>query len=98
MSRPTELPSEARVRKELDDLLLRCDERGTAPSVLALARLFAMSNTTFRRHFPDIARRVSDARRSPPTEPAGRAKPAATTLSSPGRPSSVAPTATSPTT
>jgi hypothetical protein len=72
VSRPAELPSEVRVAKAADELLHQAEETGTAPSVLALARLFGLSNTTFRRHFPDIAERISDARRKPPTESPAR--------------------------
>ncbi len=72
MSRVGNLPHEALVRKALDELLQRAEETGTAPSVLALARQFALSNTTFRRHYPDIARQVSDVRRVAPSESPAR--------------------------
>lgn len=72
MSRVGNLPHEARVRKALDELLLQAEETGTTPSVLALARRFGLSNTTFRRHYPDIARQVSDVRRVAPSESPAR--------------------------
>ncbi len=62
------MPPEPRVRKALDELLGEATETGTVSSVLALARLFGLSNTTFRRHFPDIAQHVSDACRNPPRD------------------------------
>ena len=70
MSRVGNLPNEIQVRKALDELVRHADETGTAPSVLALARRFALSNTTFRRHYPDIAQLVSDVRRVAPSDPA----------------------------
>lgn len=39
------------------------------PSVLALAAKFDLSNTTFRRHFPDLAKEVSAARSRPSPRP-----------------------------
>ncbi|MFJ2420240.1 hypothetical protein [Streptomyces brevispora] len=38
--------------------------------VLGLARRLGLTNTTFRRHFPEIAREVSE-RRAAPTTPRG---------------------------
>ncbi|MFC5855117.1 hypothetical protein ACFPZI_26040 [Streptomyces chlorus] len=40
-------------------MLRRTEETGQRPGVLALARQFSMSNTTFRRHFPDITREIA---------------------------------------
>ena len=51
--------------KALDKMLKEATNTGTRPSVLALARQFGLANTTFRRHFPEIARQLTDARASP---------------------------------
>jgi len=71
MTRRIDAPSEARVRAALEDFRQRASDNGTQPSVLALARKFGMSNTTFRRHFPDIAREVGALRSVPATPGAG---------------------------
>lgn len=67
MTRRVDAPSESRVRAALDELRQRAGDNGTQPSVLALASKFGMSNTTFRRHFPDIAQEVAALRSAPPT-------------------------------
>ncbi|MFF3128060.1 hypothetical protein ACFVRD_38540 [Streptomyces sp. NPDC057908] len=67
MTRRVDAPSESRVRAALDELRQRAGDNGTQPSVLALASKFGMSNTTFRRHFPDIAKEIAALRSAPPT-------------------------------
>src|SRR5206468_9542229 len=42
-----------------------CRDNGSRPSVLALAAKFDLSNTTFRRHFPELANQVAAARSDP---------------------------------
>ncbi|WP_405876805.1 MULTISPECIES: hypothetical protein [unclassified Streptomyces] len=64
MTRRTDLPSEARVRAALTRLRQTATDTGKRPTVLALAREFGLSNTTFRRHFPDIARDIAEAART----------------------------------
>ncbi|MFE0207355.1 hypothetical protein [Streptomyces sp. NPDC058985] len=64
MTRRTDLPSEARVRAALTRLRHTAIDTGKRPTVLALAREFGLSNTTFRRHFPDIARDIAEAART----------------------------------
>ncbi|MEE1805406.1 hypothetical protein [Streptomyces sp. BE133] len=59
------LPTETQVRAALSDLLQQADDNGARPSVLALARRFSMSNTTFRRHFPELATEISTIRSTP---------------------------------
>ncbi|MET9512037.1 hypothetical protein ABZX62_26910 [Streptomyces flavidovirens] len=54
------------VRKRLDAMLLACENEGTRPSVLRLARSLGLSNTTFRRQYREIAQEIS-GRRSAPT-------------------------------
>ncbi|MFF1744971.1 hypothetical protein [Streptomyces mirabilis] len=68
MTRRVDAPSEVRVRAALEELRRRAGANSTQPSVLALARTLGMSNTTFRRHFPDIAQEIT-AIRSTPTTP-----------------------------
>jgi predicted ArsR family transcriptional regulator len=72
MSRPADVPAEARVRRVMDQYMTECQDNGTRPSVLALATKLGLSNTTFRRHFPDLAKEISAARSNP--EPAAAAE------------------------
>ncbi|MBY8341049.1 hypothetical protein LXH13_37235 [Streptomyces spinosirectus] len=67
MTRRVDAPHESQVRAALDELRQRAGDNGTQPSVLALASKFGMSNTTFRRHFPDIAQEIAALRAAPPT-------------------------------
>lgn len=67
MTSRVDAPSESRVRAALDELRQRAGDNGTQPSVLGLASKFGMSNTTFRRHFPDIAQEIAALRSAPPT-------------------------------
>jgi predicted ArsR family transcriptional regulator len=68
VTRPTNIPAEARVRQDLDQYLNECQDNGKRPSVLALAASLGLSNTTFRRHFPDLANQISTLR-SPDSQP-----------------------------
>jgi transposase-like protein len=61
-------PTPEQARRACDEVIAQAGAIGRRPSVLAVARRLGLSNTTFRRHFPDIAREVSDARRTPPTD------------------------------
>ena len=70
MTRPAGMPAEARVRRVLDQYLTECHDNGNRPSVLALATRLGMSNTTFRRHFPQQTKEISEAR-SRREQPAG---------------------------
>jgi hypothetical protein len=54
--------TEALVRTRLDELLQSCRANDTRPSVLALASKVGLSNTTFRRRFPEIARELGEHR------------------------------------
>lgn len=69
MTNRAEIPSEVQVRALMDQLVREAAENSTRPSVLALAHRCGLSNTTFRRHFPDIATELADYRAGP-TEPA----------------------------
>lgn len=64
MTRPADIPAEARVQRILEEYLSECDDSGKRPSVLALATRLGMSNTTFRRHFPQQTKEISAARSS----------------------------------
>lgn len=66
MSRAAEQPIAEQARHARDCVLAEAAAAGKRPSVLAVARRSGLSNTTFRRHFPDIARELSQARRTPP--------------------------------
>ncbi|SHY88579.1 hypothetical protein [Mycobacteroides abscessus] len=62
------LPTETRVRQAFTRLVEQARREGRRPSVLALARQFAMSNTTFRRHYPEIVKELAGIRRIPATD------------------------------
>lgn len=62
--------TETAVRRHLDDLLRACQENGTRPSVLALAALVGLGNTTFRRRFPEVADEIATHRRPTAHPPA----------------------------
>ncbi|HEY9332328.1 MAG TPA: hypothetical protein VIS09_29495 [Streptomyces sp.] len=68
--RVADLP-EALVRKHLQEVLDTCQESNTRPSVLMLARRLGLTNTTFRRRYPDIAREISELRAAAPTARSG---------------------------
>jgi hypothetical protein len=56
---------EALVRKHLQEVLDTCRETNKQPSVLMLARRLDLTNTTFRRRYPEIAREIADHRAAP---------------------------------
>lgn len=62
MSRPADVPAEARARSILTQYVSECHTNGKRPSVLGLASQLGLSNTTFRRHFPEIATEIADSR------------------------------------
>ncbi|MFJ9776142.1 hypothetical protein ACIRVF_33730 [Kitasatospora sp. NPDC101157] len=66
MTHPADIPVEARVRRVMDQYLSECRDNGNRPSVLALATKLGLSITTFRRHFPELAKEISTLRTSPP--------------------------------
>src|SRR6266571_4486967 len=68
MSRAAEQPTAEQARQARDCVLAEAAAAGKRPSVLTVARRSGLSNTTFRRHFPDIARELSEARRTPPAD------------------------------
>lgn len=70
MTRPAGIPVQARARQVMDRYLSECRDLGRRPSVLALATRLGLSNTTFRRHFPELAKDIS-ALRSSPSSPTG---------------------------
>ncbi|QTI90624.1 hypothetical protein [Streptomyces sp. AgN23] len=70
MTRPADIPTQARARQATDQYLSQCKDNGKRPSVLALATRLGLSNTTFRRHFPELTKEIS-ALRSSPSSPAG---------------------------
>ncbi|WP_410580145.1 hypothetical protein [Amycolatopsis sp. lyj-108] len=65
MSHRTDMPGEEEVRQAAQEVIAQTKETGHRPSVLAVARRFDLSNTTFRRNFPEIARELSELRRTP---------------------------------
>ncbi|MFI0714081.1 hypothetical protein ACH4SK_26165 [Streptomyces inhibens] len=58
---------EALVRKHLQEVLDTCRETNARPSVLMLARRLNLTNTTFRRRYPEIATEIADHRASSTT-------------------------------
>lgn len=63
MTRKVDLPTEAQVLTALAELNAAASD-GRSPSVVALARHLGLTNTTFWRHFPDIAQDVATRRRT----------------------------------
>lgn len=61
------LPAEPQVRQAFTKLVDQARHDGHRPSVLSLARQFGLSNTTFRRHYPEIVRELGQIRRTPAT-------------------------------
>jgi hypothetical protein len=57
-SRTVDVPTAEEVRSTLEEILAEAQTVGRRPSVLALARRFGLTNTTFRRHFPEINQRA----------------------------------------
>jgi AraC-like DNA-binding protein len=74
VTRPAAIPTETRARQVTDQYLNDCHTNGKRPSVLALATQLGLSNTTFRRHFPQLVKHIS-ALRSHPSPPAGHEAP-----------------------
>jgi AcrR family transcriptional regulator len=74
VSRSVDLPSKDHVREAAQTIVEQARHGGLRPSVLAIARRFGLSNTTFRRHFPDIARELGEHRRTPPPAVDGSAE------------------------
>lgn len=62
MTRRVALPTETEVREALTKI--SAAEPRRRPTVVALASSLGLSNATFWRHFPQVAREVADARRS----------------------------------
>ncbi|HEY5985674.1 MAG TPA: hypothetical protein VIV12_04720 [Streptosporangiaceae bacterium] len=75
MTRPADIPAEARVRRVLDKHLAECHDNGKRPSVLALATRLGMTNTTFRRHFPQQTKEISEARSNPEPQAGAKTQP-----------------------
>jgi AcrR family transcriptional regulator len=65
MNRNTDIPTPEQARRAQEKVLTEASDNGRRPSVLAVARQLGLSNTTFRRHFPDLADEISAARRAP---------------------------------
>ncbi len=63
-----DMPTPEQIRNAADALIAEVRQTGGRPSVLALTRRFGLSNSTFRRHFPDIARELAQVRRTPTPE------------------------------
>ncbi|MGH3405188.1 MAG: hypothetical protein ACRDRJ_22195 [Streptosporangiaceae bacterium] len=68
MSPVADIPAGHSVDRALQQYFGECRDNGKRPSVLALAAKLGMSNTTFRRHFPDQARKISKLRHEPASE------------------------------
>jgi transposase-like protein len=62
------LPPETQVRQAFTKLVEQARHNGHRPSVLALARHFGLTNTTFRRHYPEIVKELGEIRRTPAIE------------------------------
>jgi transposase-like protein len=75
MSQKIPLPTDDEINKATTEMLAEAQAAGRRPSVQALARRLGLTNTTFWRHYPHLARQISDQRRATPTpttEPTNR--------------------------
>lgn len=76
MNRRVELPDEHAVRTAMTALLNESATERTTPTVVALAKRLGLTNSTFWRHFPDIATELRTTARTPnpdaPASPAAR--------------------------
>jgi hypothetical protein len=77
MNTTATLPTPEHARRACDRVLAQATTAGRRPSVLAVARELGLSNTSFRRHFPDIAQEISTARHTPAPGPAHASGPSA---------------------
>jgi hypothetical protein len=75
VSQPVDIPAETTARRVMDQYTTECHDNGTRPSVLALAAKLGLSNTTFRRHFPDLAEELSELRSRPGPPAAAQKQP-----------------------
>jgi len=68
MSRRVQLPTDDDVVAARDQLLTDAQAGGPRPTVVELGRRLGLTNTTFWRHYPAIARELADTeRRDGPT-------------------------------
>nr|WSX50717.1 hypothetical protein OG409_18265 [Streptomyces sp. NBC_00974] len=70
MTAPHQDLPDALVRKRMEATLAASHDSNRRPSVLAIARSLGMSNTTFRRRYPDLVQEISSHRTAPGNEPA----------------------------
>lgn len=68
VTRTIDLPAEAGARRALTQYFAECGINGNRPSVLGLAAQLGLTNTTFRRHFPELVKELSSIRSQPPTD------------------------------
>jgi hypothetical protein len=74
VSRRVDLPDDHAVRTTMTVLLDEAATEGTTPTVVALAKRLGLTNSTFWRHFPDIANELRTTVRTPnPDTPASPA-------------------------
>lgn len=71
MSRRVPLPSDQAVADTLHAVLETAAADGTRPTVVELARRVGLSNSTFWRHYPDVANQLRDTARRSTSRPAG---------------------------
>jgi transposase-like protein len=76
VSRRVDLPDDHAVRTTMTALFDEAAAQGTTPTVVALAKRLGLTNSTFWRHFPDIANELRTTVRGPnpdvPASPAAR--------------------------
>lgn len=66
MSRKIQLPAIATVEHVRSEMSAEAEAAGKRPTVSELARRLGLTNTTFWRHFPQIAADIAALRRSTP--------------------------------
>jgi predicted ArsR family transcriptional regulator len=71
------LPAEVHVQHKWDQYRQTCERNGQRPSVLGLAAQLDLSNSTFRRHFPSLAKEIATHRTRPAQETNGHGREAA---------------------
>ena len=67
MTTHSSIPTAEQAQRIRDRVIAEAAHAGRRPSVLAAARELGLSNTTFRRRFPDIAQEIGEARSTPAT-------------------------------
>jgi len=66
VTRAPDLPTPAAVHEAMTAVITEADTAGRRPSVLAVARRLGLTNTTFRRNYPDASAEIGALRHTRP--------------------------------